>query len=207
MPLQALAPYATSFTGIDLSASMAAEYNTAAQNQGIPPSEMHAHVGNLIDSHTTPPVSFSGPEFHEFDLAVVGLGFHHFEEPALATRRLAERLKEGGVLCVIDFLPHAHVGGSGSGHGHKHEHNHGHVHRDERRDGDLDKGERDDSREDGAAHTVKHMGFSEAQIRTMFEEAGVGRGFSYVTVGKGVVFGPEESKMERSVFMARGEKA
>ncbi len=40
----------------------------------------------------------------------------------------------------------------------------------------------------------------------MFEAAGVGEGFSYVTVGKGVVFGENSEAMERSVFMARGSK-
>jgi len=40
----------------------------------------------------------------------------------------------------------------------------------------------------------------------MFVEAGVGSEFEYVEVGKGVVFGEGNEKMERSVFMARGSK-
>jgi hypothetical protein len=40
----------------------------------------------------------------------------------------------------------------------------------------------------------------------MFVDAGVGDGFKYVKVGKGVVFGEGKEKMERSVFIARGSK-
>lgn len=92
-------------------------YNTSARNQGIPESEMHAVVGNLIDPKSPPPAHLSGPEYRNFDIAVVGLGFHHFEDPALAAKRLAERLKPGGVLMILDFLPHEHFGGHSHGHG------------------------------------------------------------------------------------------
>lgn len=94
---------------------MVNEYNKSARNQGIPASEMLATVGNLIDANNASPASVAGPEFHDFDIAVVGLGFHHFDDPALAAKRLAERLKKGGVLMIIDFLPHEHFHGH---HGH-----------------------------------------------------------------------------------------
>lgn len=82
------------------------EYNTGALNQGIPESEMHAVVGNLISPDKTPSASL--PELYDFDIAAVGLGFHHFTDPALAAKRLGERLKVGGTLLIIDFLPHGH---------------------------------------------------------------------------------------------------
>jgi len=85
---------------------MVAEYNTSAQNQGIPESEMLAQVGNLLDPKDPSPPALSGSEFRNFDIAVVGLGFHHFDDPYLAAKRLTERLKEGGVLLIMDFLPH-----------------------------------------------------------------------------------------------------
>jgi len=157
--------------GIDLSEGMVNEYNKSARNQGIPESEMFATVGNLMDMNTAPPASVSGPEFHDFDIAVVGLGFHHFDDPALAAKRLAERLKKGGVLMIIDFLPHEHF-------------NSHHA----------------------AAKTVTHMGFSEEDVKKMFENAGAGGNFEYSVVGKGIVFGHEGESMKRSVFMARGSK-
>ena len=89
---------------------------------------------------------------------------------------------------IVDFMPHGHFHGS-DGHGHGHGHGgHGHEH--------------------PAQKTVMHMGFSEEEIKRMFEGAGVGGGFDFVLLGKGVVFEDREkgTKMERSVFMARGSK-
>jgi SAM-dependent methyltransferase len=74
--------------------------------QGLAPSEMHAYQGNLCVPDDPNPAALTAPEFSEFDIAAVGLGFHHFDDPSLAARRLAERLKTGGVLMILDFLPH-----------------------------------------------------------------------------------------------------
>jgi len=158
---------------------MVNEYNTSAQNQGIPASEMHAVHGNLLDVTNPNPASLSAPEFYDFDIAVVGLGFHHFDDPALAATRLADRLKNGGVLMIVDFMPHEHFHGH-DGYGHDHP----------------------------AKKTVMHMGFSEKEVMEVFQGAGVGGSFEFVVLGKGVVFGDRENgtKMERNVFMARGSK-
>jgi SAM-dependent methyltransferase len=67
---------------------------------------MFAVVGDLAVPSEPNPSSLSGPEFNNFDLAVVGGGFHHFEDPELAAARLVERLRPGGVLLIWDFLPH-----------------------------------------------------------------------------------------------------
>jgi SAM-dependent methyltransferase len=146
---------------------MVEEYNSSASNQGLSASEMRAFVGDLLSPIPSP--SLSPPEFHNFDNAAVGLGFHHFTDPRLAAARLAQRLKKGGVLFIVDFLPHEHV--------------HGH-----------------------AAHTVVHMGFEEKDIRTWFEEAGVGAGFRYEVLGKGMVVMHDGREQKRSLFMARGTK-
>ncbi|EGS22689.1 uncharacterized protein CTHT_0011620 [Thermochaetoides thermophila DSM 1495] len=133
----ALAPYTTQCVGIDLSANM-----------GLAPSEMRAYQGNLCVPDDPNPAAFSGPEFFNFDIVAVGLGFHHFDDPALAARRLAERLKDGGVLTILDFLPHGKLDPSHS-----------------------------------ASATVTHHGFSEEQIRGIFEQAGVGKDFDLEEVG------------------------
>lgn len=67
---------------------------------------MQAHQGNLIAADESRADAFSSPEFFDFDLAGVGLGFHHFDDPELSARRLADRLRPGGVLFILDFLPH-----------------------------------------------------------------------------------------------------
>lgn len=153
---------------------MVAEYNKSASNQGIPSSEMQARVGNLLDASDPSPSSLSGDEFFNFDIAVVGLGFHHFEDPTFAAKQLALRLKPSGVLLIIDFMTHAHVH-------------------------DLTN----------PAHTITHHGFSEEEVKKMFEGAGAGNNFEMVVVGNGIVFkGAKEGgeQMKRTIFMARGVK-
>ncbi|KAI1498383.1 S-adenosyl-L-methionine-dependent methyltransferase [Biscogniauxia marginata] len=119
---RALAPYLTQCIGIDISDNMVAAYNTRARNQGLLPSEMHALQGDLLTTTTTTTDdltsgNLSAPHLFGFDLAAVGGGFHHFGDPGLAARRLAERLRPGGVLVVVDFVEH------GGGH-----HSHGGAH-------------------------------------------------------------------------------
>ncbi|KAK3337499.1 methyltransferase-like protein [Cercophora scortea] len=103
---RALAPSTTQCIGIDLSENMAAAYNSRAENQGLAKEEMHAYQGNLCGPDDPSPAAFSSADFFNFDVAAVGLGFHHFDDPALAAKRLVERLKPGGVLVILDFLTH-----------------------------------------------------------------------------------------------------
>ena len=100
----ALSNHATEYVGIDISEGMLDAYNTRFTKDASPSQKFTARgvVGNLIEE--APPEHLSGPEFFNFDLAVVGAGFHHFDNVQLATNRLAERLKPGGVLAIIDFI-------------------------------------------------------------------------------------------------------
>ncbi|KAL2426685.1 hypothetical protein ABEF95_011753 [Exophiala dermatitidis] len=124
----ALSARATEYVGVDLSENMVREYNsrfggsssaTEQKNQVKPaegdlgpgsdsnPFTAHAVVGNLLDPQDPAPAHLSSPGFYNFDLVVVGLGFHHFQDIPLATRRLVERLRPGGVFLIIDFVTHA----------------------------------------------------------------------------------------------------
>ncbi|KAK0633727.1 S-adenosyl-L-methionine-dependent methyltransferase [Immersiella caudata] len=103
---RALASYTTQCVGIDLSDSMVATYNARADNQGLAESEMRAYQGDLTVPNDSNPAKFASENFFDFDIAAVGLGFHHFDDPTLAAHRLVERLRIGGVLLVLDFLPH-----------------------------------------------------------------------------------------------------
>ncbi|KAK3311488.1 S-adenosyl-L-methionine-dependent methyltransferase [Chaetomium strumarium] len=170
---QALAPYTTQCVGIDLSENMATAYNTRAENQGLTHSEMRAYQGNLCDPEDPTPEAFAAPEFSNFDVAAVGLGFHHFDDPALAARRLCQRLKTGGVLVILDFFAH-------------------------------DKPDPSHP----ASNTITHHGFSEEQVRRIFEEAGVGKDFAMGEVGAVFHFSKEDgSEVRRKIFIARGTKA
>jgi SAM-dependent methyltransferase len=94
----------TNVRGIDISENMVQRYNDDAKAAGLPPERVHAVVGDLCAEEV--PDHLKTKEYFEFDIAVIGLGFHHFENPMRAIERLTERLKtDTGVLLIIDFLP------------------------------------------------------------------------------------------------------
>ncbi|KAB2570527.1 putative methyltransferase [Lasiodiplodia theobromae] len=99
---RALGPFVTTIRGIDLSSNMAAEYNSRAVVAGLSPERMSATQGNLVAS--TPEAHLMDQTLFDFDLAAVGLGFHHFDDVFLATKRISERLKPGGVFFIVDLV-------------------------------------------------------------------------------------------------------
>ncbi|KAL5604400.1 uncharacterized protein BROUX77_004586 [Berkeleyomyces rouxiae] len=172
---RALAPFTTQCVGIDISEAMIGVYNTKAENQGLTKEDMFAIHGDLLDPAVPSPAHLSDPEFFNFDIAAVGLGAHHFADPALAVKRLVERLKPGGVLMILDFIEHAPVAIDTVG-----------------------------------VSSVMHHGFSKEQVKTFFEEGGAGQGFDMAILGRGMIFhghGAGEASAERTVFIARGQKA
>jgi SAM-dependent methyltransferase len=160
---------ASECVGVDISENMVGAYNAKAKD--LYPETRHAHVGNLLDPEDASPSALADASFSGFDLAGVGAGFHHFDDPVLAAKRLAGRLNPGGVLFILDFKPHAP---------HKEAH----------------------------ANGVTHHGFSEEQVRKLFEDAGCGVDFRFKTTSP-VVFSDASkgTEMTREVFLARGTKA
>jgi len=139
----------------------------------------------------------------------VGLGFHHFENPGLAAKRLAERLKVGGVLFIVDFLEHGHGhhhSNEGSGNHHSHSHENSEESNVKGKENQDENKEETDPQYSKAKNTVMHMGFTKEAIEKMFMEAGVGGSFGYVEVGGGIVFEGFGKGEPRRVFMARGTK-
>ncbi|KAM0662096.1 hypothetical protein ACHAPH_002226, partial [Verticillium nonalfalfae] len=190
---------------IDVSEKMVAAFNARAENQGLSANEMRAYHGNLIDPSDPSPTALAGADFSGFDLAVVGLGFHHFDDPEYAAKQLVARLKPDGVLLIIDFFEHgdhghAHDGKHGHGHGHGNGHGHDHEHAHHH-------GKPAKAATERPANGVMHHGFSEERMRAMFEGAGAGTNYALQEVGSGVVFHGADEDRKRRVFMARGTKA
>ncbi|KAJ3466823.1 hypothetical protein MRS44_004387 [Fusarium solani] len=146
-----LAKYTSETIGIDLSKDMVGVYNAQAKSQvslnhlkqavkpafGPQQAVLQAYQGNLADPADPSAPGFSDAKFFNFDIAGVGLGFHHIDKPDLAAKRLAERLKTGGVLFIIDFVAH-----------------------------EMDP-------KFAAGRGITHHGFTEEQIKEMFEGAGL----------------------------------
>ena len=143
---KALGPYVDIIRGIDISERMVERYNEAAQSSGLTPGQARAVVGNLFEE--TVPDDLCTPDFYNFDIAVIGLGFHHFENPVLSVQRLVERLKaESGVLVIVDFLP-------------------------------FEQEKAPEANLDEIQITVKHHGFTSINMKKIFTHAGLeGFGF------------------------------
>ena len=129
-----------------------------------------ARVGNFFSD--TPDDSLQGDEFHNFDLAVVGLGFHHFPSHVVALQRLAERLKIGGVLLILDFTPENEL---------------------------LSEEERKHR------HDVSASGFSESDMATLFEKAGL-KDAKYTVMEQPVEMRRPNRTVVKKVFMAKAVK-
>jgi hypothetical protein len=65
---------------------------------------MFAYQGNLCQSDDENPSAFSGPEFHNFDIAAVGLGFHVSNPPPpFLGPFVPVKMSEG--KCIITITP------------------------------------------------------------------------------------------------------
>jgi SAM-dependent methyltransferase len=117
----ALGAQASKYVGVDISENMVQAYNlrfnpdpTASERNTSaifdPKDETlsaQAVVGNLLNEKDPSPRDLSDPKFFEFDLAAVGMGFHHFENIALALSQLVKRVKCGGTVFIVDMVSHA----------------------------------------------------------------------------------------------------
>jgi SAM-dependent methyltransferase len=169
---------------------MVTHYNEAARSSGLTTEQAHAVVGDLLGA--TVPSDLSGPDFYNFDVAAIGLGFHHFEDPPLAVKRLAERLRaDTGVLIIVDFLPFE---------ANSHSHSHGHS---------QEQGQEQSQSKPALPnmqHTIKHHGFTSQGIRRLFSEAGL-EDFAFEVLPEPAIFDFEEGRKERTIFIAKGRKS
>lgn len=181
---KALGPYVNTIRGIDVSEKMVEEYNKAAHSSGLTNEQANAVVGDLVGDSV--PEKLNGPEYENFDVAVIGLGFHHFEHPQRSIKRLAERLKPGiGVLVIVDWLP--------SDHGHKSEDDHQKQHST-----DSDMGE--------MSHTIKHDGFERDDMKKLFDEAGL-VDFGWHVLPEPSVLEMKTGTRSKTLFIAKAARA
>ncbi|KAL9577532.1 MAG: hypothetical protein Q9212_006305, partial [Teloschistes hypoglaucus] len=160
----ALQPFITSSQGIDIAPGMVEEYNSRISLMNPTP-DFHAQVGDLCSTEGVSE-DLQAKELFNFDIAAIGLGFHHFEHLQLSIDRLVERLKSGGVLFIVDLLEKK--GDSAIG-----EHN-------------VDHGHGDDFAKE-AARTVPHKhGFTREGMEAMFNAAGL-QEFDFVVLERPAV--------------------
>lgn len=179
---------------------MVSSFNARAASAKHSPDTMHAVAGDLFDKADPAPAALSAPEWHDFDIATVGFGFHHFDDVVFAARRLKERLRPGGVLLISDFAEggdwladeegrlvegsrgnhavHSHGHGHGEEEGkhdnhhghHHHQHHHHHAHTDEKKH-DITETSPEFLKKMNDSIVVPH--FSLDGVRKFFIEAGL----------------------------------
>ena len=148
----------------------------AALSEIAPVRKARAIVGNLLTDQSPP--ELDGPELHNFDVIAIGAALHHFDDPAKAIGRLAQRLKVGGVLLIVDFVEEGDEGGE-AGHGRL---------------------------PTGAEHTIRKNGFNESEMREVMKDHGLGD-FGWREMPERVEIKLNEGKpVFRKGFLARGVK-
>ncbi|SRR6266480_6196214 len=121
--VQAFSPFVTSCLGIDVSPNMVSTFNSRASDSALDTPTCHAVVGNLFDAEPYIVDDESGEKitgqeflddakFKDFDVCIVGLGFHHFDNFVRCLRILSERVKKGGIVGIVDLLPQKGVSAS-----------------------------------------------------------------------------------------------
>lgn len=178
---------------------MLEKYRDTAADLGLDESRMLPVQGDLLAptvKQTRPPLS--DEELRGFDLVAICMALHHVEDIHLATKRLAERLRPGGVLLIIDWatLDSSKDGGAtdtpnSASHHHHHDQSHGHglgaIHSDH-----------------PSMHTISHASFSQAQIFSLFELAGCGESQFVLADRLSPVPGARSGQMQ--LFWARAIK-
>ncbi|GKU20590.1 unnamed protein product [Fusarium langsethiae] len=112
---RALAPFMSTVRGLDISPSMAEQYNKMALKAGYTQTKMHAIQGDIIEPESTPCAELDTPAFFDFDLIVMCMALHHIEDPDDMILQLSERLRPGGLLLIIDWVSHSDSKGGEGG--------------------------------------------------------------------------------------------
>ena len=174
---RALGPSVTSIQALDLSPNVVERFNElAALSEIASVRKARAIVGNLLTDQSPP--ELDGPELHNFDVIAIGGALHHFDDPAKAIGRLAQRLKVGGVLLIVDFVEQGDDGGE-AGHGRL---------------------------PTGVEHTIRKNGFNEIEMREVMKDHGLGD-FGWREMPERVEIKFHEGKpVFRKGFLARGVK-
>lgn len=180
----ALAPYLTKVVGVDVAENMVAHFNKNAQDAGLS-DKMAGYTGDLLAESA--PAKFSSSEFSDFDLVVVSMALHHFDDAESALKRLGDRLKKDGVCFIIDLIPQEH------GHHHHHHHHHG-----------GNEGSKDPFAE--ASHTIRKNGFSSEEMKSLFESANLRANFDYNVVEPPLQFEKDGKTFQKTIFVARAQR-
>ena len=187
-------PYVTEIRGIDVSDRMVDKFNAGARETGISEAQMHAVRGDLLAPAAEGPLE--SPDFYGFDLVVMSMALHHVDEPEAIVMNLVKRLKPGGTVVIIDWIPSARASSQGHGiHGHEHFGGHG---------PDSESSSGAGSQQHPGSHTVSYDGFTKEQMDSFFTKAGCGDSDYVLAASPSEV--PADPSGQKQMFFAKGRK-
>ncbi|KAL9004277.1 MAG: hypothetical protein Q9188_002912 [Gyalolechia gomerana] len=180
---------------------MVKAYNDQARTAGVPEQKMCAVQGNILATTEDGETGnrFASTDWSGFDIAVMSMALHHVAAPEDAIAKLVERLKEGGVLFIIDWdlsstvLQEAHPKFGPGDHG-NHSHNHGHQHAGHAH-----------NVVPGSEHTITRAGFGKEEMEKMFADAGC-EDVGFVEFKDMTRRGDGEQAVMQRLFIAKGKK-
>lgn len=175
---QALLPFVTQAVGLDISTGMVSEYNKWAQSTGFGSDKVWAYEYDMLAGEEPKPLPQH--KLSDFDIVVVSMALHHVSDPAKLMQRLGKCLRPGGTCVILDRIPDSTASDN---------------------DAALSASQAE------MLKTINKHGFSEAEMRRLYQDAGLGREFAYVVIPnpfKAQVFGQE---LSITGFIARGELA
>ncbi len=146
-------------------------YNKVAKELlGESSDRMYAIQGDLLN----PDPVLDSPEWFGFDMVVISMALHHIDDAVDMLKRLKDRLREGGVLVVADWLSSTDPEGRG----------------DQLSKDVVEK------------HGIKHLGFTAAGIERQLTSAGYSDVDVMLHPETSCV--PETMGAELQVFFAKG---
>lgn len=188
-------------------------YNTRASEAGYSVEKMSSYRADLVASEAATDATLIKSEWNDFDYVVTANALHHFEDPSLATRRLVERLKPGGVFLITDGVPgpvessqdvwEGKVPPPADGH---HHHGHGHSHHGQ---GGRDKnhGQNQVSKsEKGEDFGIAHTGFTKTFVEDLLKDIGC-ENVDTALLDSTMKMPASIGGGEKRIFLARGTKS
>ena len=160
---------------------MVNKFNIEAREVGMTEARMRAVRGDLLA-----PIEgqLENQEFYDFDLAVMSMALHHVEDPKIMITKLVERLRPGGTVLIIDWIPSGRA--SSDSHGN---------HANEKKDGHG---------QHAGSHTISFDGFSKEEMHNFFREAGCSNNDYVLAASPSEV--PPDPKGQKQLFFAKGTK-
>lgn len=185
-----MVPFVTEVVGLDVSGGMVEKYNREAKEAGLSESQLYAVRGDLVADEEP----LRAPKFFDFDFAIMSMALHHVQDPKAMLATLVERVKPGGRVIIIDWLPMAKAASNEGQGGHISSH-HSHT----------NKGSDSEHKPHPGAHTVTFDGFDEHQMRSWFHDVGCSSSDFVLAANRSEV--PPDPTGFKQMFFAKGTKS